>query len=57
MFSQPITSLPIVREELGVARRDVDDLGGIEADSFRDDRAPSFAESVRDHTQVCSGRA
>ena len=46
MFSQPMTSLPIAAMQLGVARRDVDDLGGIEADRLRDDRAPAFVEGV-----------
>ena len=43
--------------ELGVARGNVDDLGGVEADGLRDDGAPALAERAADDAEVGAGRA
>src|SRR5262249_42933572 len=43
--------------ELRVTRRDVDHFRGVEADRFRDDRAPTFAERAGDDVEICPGRA
>ena len=49
--------LAVLAHQLGVTRRDVDDLGRVEADRFGDDGAPPFLERFANNVQVGAGRA
>ena len=44
--------LAVAGHELGVARRDIDDLRGIEADRLGNDRAPAFLEGAGDDVEI-----
>ena len=48
--------LAVVRMQFRVTRRDVDDLRGVEAHGFGDDRAPAFGEGLVDDVEIGSGR-
>ena len=47
----------VLREQLAIARSDIDDLGGVEADRLGNDAAPAFTEGAVDDVQVGPGRA
>ena len=49
--------LAVVAHQFGVAWRDVDDFGSVEADGFGDDGAPTFLEGLGDDVQVGPRRA
>ncbi len=53
----PADDLAAERVGFGVARGDVDDLGGVEADGLGDDGAPALAEGAVDDGEVRAGGA
>ena len=53
----PPDDLAARRQQLRVARGDVDDLGGVKADGLGDDGPPAFLKRLGDDVEICAGRA